>query len=132
MNYMKTKCLLLNNYFVMSKLTLITRLLHLMQMNLSGKSKTLERVIVVCGIKNIQSLVPVLLLCSMPSCIRGYWYCLCREFLGWCKNNNSSKRSAISSDVSDKNSTVYTYACIESARIKKCHFDYKKTQWSFF
>ena len=33
----------------------------------------------------------------------------------------SGKRSAISSDVSDKKSIIYTSTCIESARIEKYH-----------
>ena len=33
------------------------------------------------------------------------------------------KRFAISSDVSEKQSIVYTSACIESARIEQYHFD---------
>ena len=35
----------------------------------------------------------------------------------------SGKRSAISSDVSEKQIIVYTYACIESAIIEKYHSD---------
>ena len=37
------------------------------------------------------------------------------------KTIKSGKRSAISSDVSEKQSIVYTSACIESARIEQYH-----------
>ena len=39
------------------------------------------------------------------------------------KTIKSGKRSAISSDVSEKHSIVYTYACIESSRIEQYHSD---------
>ena len=39
------------------------------------------------------------------------------------KTIKSGKRSAISSDVSEKQSIVYTSACIESARIEKYQAD---------
>ena len=39
------------------------------------------------------------------------------------KTIKSGKRSVISSDVSEKQSIVYTSACIESARIEKYHSD---------
>ena len=39
------------------------------------------------------------------------------------KTIKSEKRSAIRSDASEKQSIVYTSACIESARIEKYHYD---------
>ena len=44
--------------FGLSTLTLITRLVHLMLMNLYGKSKKSEMVTVICVIKNIHFLAP--------------------------------------------------------------------------
>ena len=44
--------------FGLSTLTLITGMVHLMGINLYGKSKTLEMVTVICGIKNIHFLAP--------------------------------------------------------------------------
>ena len=43
--------------------------------------------------------------------------------MGWCKKIKPCKRYAISSDVSEKQSIVYTSACIESYRIEKYHYD---------
>ena len=42
---------------------------------------------------------------------------------GEVKTIKSGKRSAVSSDASEKQIIVYTSACIESARIEKCHSD---------
>ena len=39
------------------------------------------------------------------------------------KKNQIWERSAISSDISEKQIIVYTYACIESAIIEQCHSD---------
>ena len=39
------------------------------------------------------------------------------------KTIRSGKRSNVSSDVSEKHSIVYTYACIESDRIEQYHSD---------
>ena len=39
------------------------------------------------------------------------------------KTITSGKRSAVSSDVSEKHSIVYTSACIESARIEQYHYE---------
>ena len=44
-------------------------------------------------------------------------------FGGDVKTIKYGKRSAISSDVSEEQIIVYTYACIESARIEKYHSD---------
>ena len=58
MSYLKTKWLLLKTYFRPSKQNLITRMVHLMGINLSGKAKTSDMVTVICGIKNIHFLAP--------------------------------------------------------------------------
>ena len=65
MEYLKTKCLLLKPYFGLITLTLITRLVHLMVMNLCEKTITSEMVTVICGIKNIHFLSPRLLVFCM-------------------------------------------------------------------
>ena len=57
-DYMKTKWLLLKRCFGLSKLTLITIMVHLMGINVYGKSKTSYMVTVLCGIKNINFLAP--------------------------------------------------------------------------
>ena len=59
--YMKTKWLLLKTYFVLSTLTLIKIMVHLMGMNLYEKAKTSEMVTVICIITNIHFLAPRLL-----------------------------------------------------------------------
>ena len=41
---------------------------------------------------------------------------------------NYGERSAISSDVSDKQSIVYTYACIESAIIEQYHYEKQRNE----
>ena len=48
----------LDYFWTLSTLNLITRLVHLMLMNLYGKSKTLVMATVICGIKNIHFLSP--------------------------------------------------------------------------
>ena len=58
---LKTKQLLLKTYFGLSTLTLITRTVPLMVMNLYEKVKTSQTVTVICGIKNIHLLAPRLL-----------------------------------------------------------------------
>ena len=58
MEHLKTKWLLIKIYFGLSTLNLITRLVHLMQMNLYVKKKTSDMEIAIYGIKNIHLLVP--------------------------------------------------------------------------
>ena len=53
MDYMNMHCILNFTCFGITKLTSITRTVHLMEMNLSGKARTLEMVIAICGIINI-------------------------------------------------------------------------------
>ena len=99
-------------------------MVHLTGVNLYGKSKTSEMVTVICGIKNIHLLAPMfLVLLHVDSHQRflelfqqgGYW--------GDVKTIKSWKISAIISDVSEKQSIVYIYACIELARIEQYHSD---------
>ena len=66
---------------------------------------------------------------------QGYWFFACRvtsKVLGigaaersWVegKTIKSGKRSAIISDISEKQIIVYTYSCIESGIIEKYHSD---------
>ena len=95
-----------------------------MLMNLYGKAKTSEMVTVICGIKNIQFLPPrflVFLACRVTSKVLGI--CVAERSWGDVNIIKSRKRSAIISDVSEKQSIVYTSACIESARIEQYHSD---------
>ena len=50
--------MLLKTYFGPSKINLITRMVILMAMNLSGKAKTRDMVTVICGIKNVHFFAP--------------------------------------------------------------------------
>ena len=76
-------------------------------------------VTVICGIKNIHFLSPrflVFFVCRVTSKVLGigaeerYW--------GDVKTIIYGEISAISSDVSEKQSITYTSSCIESARIE--------------
>ena len=124
MEYLKTKWLLLKTYFGLIKLTLITRMVHFMGINLYVKAKTSDMVIVVFGIKHIHLPAPrLLVLLHVESHQRflellhqgGSW--------GDVKKIKSWKISAIISDVSEKHSIVYIYACTELSRIEKYHSD---------
>ena len=92
-----------------------------MVMNLSGKAKTSEMVIVICGIKYSLpcNKVLVFVTCRVTSKVLGigseerYWGDVCTI--------KSGKRSAISSDVSGKHIIFYTFFGVESARIEKYH-----------
>ena len=95
-----------------------------MGMNLYEKSKTSEMVTVIFGIKNIHFLSP-----SFFSFVESR---LTSKVLGigvkersWddVKTNKSGKIAAISIDVSEKQSIVYTPDCIESAIIEQYHSD---------
>ena len=58
LEHLKTKWLLLKTYFGMSTLTLITRMVRLVLMNLYGKADKSDMVTVICGIKNIHFFAP--------------------------------------------------------------------------
>ena len=95
-----------------------------MLMNLYGKSKTSKMVTVICGIKNIHFLASrflVFVACRFTSNVLGIG--AAEHSWGDVKTIKSRKRSAISSDVSEKQIIVYTSACIESAIIEKYHSD---------
>ena len=62
MDYLNIIWILPSAYFGVSTLTLITRMFHLMEMNLSGKANTSEMVIVICGTKSINFLALRLLI----------------------------------------------------------------------
>ena len=90
----------------------------MMMMNLYGKAKTLVMATAICGIKKD----------SLPfTKVLGFVVCqVTSNFLGigasersWgdVKTIKSGKRSAISSDVSEKQSIVYTSACIDQLEL---------------
>ena len=58
MEYLKTIWLLIKTYLGLITLNLITRMIHLMGMNLYEKTKASHMVTVLCGIKIIHFLVP--------------------------------------------------------------------------
>ena len=96
----------------------------MMQMNLYEKAKTLLMAIVICGIKNIHFLSPKLLdLLHVESHQKVLGIGAAERSQGDVKTIKSGKRSASSSDVSEKQSIVYTSACIESARIEQNQAD---------
>ena len=50
-------------------------------------------------------------------------FCAAVHFWGDVKTINSGKRYVIRSNVSEKESIVYTFVCIESSIIEQYHFD---------
>ena len=86
-------------------------------------------VTVICGIKNIHSLVPKLLvLLHLESHkFSGRGGSIGAAECSWLDVNKIKhwKRSAIRSYVSDKQSIVYTSACIESSITEQYHSDKK-------
>ena len=91
-----------------------------MLMNLYGKAKTSKMGTLICGIKNIHLLSQrflVFVACRVISKVLGIG--VAERSWGDVKIIKSGKISAIRSDVSEKQSIVYTSACIEPARIEQ-------------
>ena len=113
LEHLKIKWLLLQKYFGLSTLTLITRLVHFMLMNLYEKSKTSKMVTVIFWHQKYS------LSCTK---VLGFVACIVTSNVivigaaerswGDVKTIRSGKRYAISSDVSEKQSNVYTSVCI--------------------
>ena len=95
-----------------------------MLMNLYVKAKTPVMETVICGIKNIHFLSPRFLLflaCRVTSKVLGIG--AAERSWGDVKTIKYGKKSAISSNVSEKQSIVYTSACIESSRTEQYYSD---------
>ena len=102
---------------------MITRMVNLTGMNLSGKAKTPEMVIVICGIRYSLPCTKVIdfVACRVTSKVLGIG--AAQTYWGDVNKIKLCKRPAISSGVSEKQSIVYTSACIKPARIEKYHYD---------
>ena len=123
MDYLKMKWVLLYTYSGLSTVTLITRMVHLIVMNLSGKKYIIDG-----NSHFLHHKYPL-------PCTKVLGFVACRvisKFIGagsiersWGDVNTikSGKRPAIRSDVSEKRSIIYTSGYIESAIIEQYHFD---------
>ena len=97
-----------------------------MLMNLYVKSKTSVMATVICGIKNIHFLLPRFLVLLHVESHQSLLVLVQQSVLGGdIKTIKAGRSSAIISYVSEKQSIVYTSACIESAIIEQYHSDKK-------
>ena len=92
----------------------------MMLMNLYGKAKTLVMATVICGIKKYSlPFTKVLVFVALRVTSKVLGIGAAERSWGYVKTIKSGKGYAISSDVSEKQSIVYTSACVESARIEQ-------------
>ena len=90
--------------------------------NLYGKETTSKMATVICGIENIHLLASRFLVLLHVESNQRFLVLVQQSVIGVTqKQLNLGKISAISSDVSEKQSIVYTSNCIESAIIEKYH-----------
>ena len=131
MDDLNMKQILLKTYFGLSTLTLITIVVDLMVMNLSGKAKKIEMVIFTCSIKNIHFLSPMFLVLQHVD-LHKKIISIGESDRDWVdvETIKSGTISATRIYVSEIQSIVYKYNCIESyiigltdyeSNINDCH-----------